>query len=449
VKIGVCYQLSGPPIAGPPKKSIPKPAEEKGEYSPFQQLLATIETNAKNEEGNVLISNERFSAPPKEHEDVTGQVGMEEWFSFLLFMLNNMADADQRDLHNHSIEQINNVAAKEAFAQFIKQINNIADKDMLIEQISNVINGDAASHLHPSFDDDTFAQFIKQINNAADKDMSVEQISNVINAEAAFRLHPFADNDIQHLVQMKESKEQIDIQALLWEMLARFDKQEAKSEGVSSSSKTTERPMFQNRFSLPSDFSKSFDSSLGDKAAAEDAGREKEFLIQPFNRLLPNGNMMISRENAPVIVLDQMLSEQKVNEAFLQQLTTILQSGRFARLKNGNAQLVIRLYPEHLGTLTVKIAREHGTLAAKLIASTDSAKELLDANLSQLQQVLSTEHITVEKWDVLTQDDRYTPAFYQEERGHEQKERQQRKEEKSKKQPPFNTLMAEMIDTEA
>jgi flagellar hook-length control protein FliK len=235
----------------------------------------------------------------------------------------------------------------------------------------------------------------------------------------------------------------------LREMLARFDKQEAKSEGVSNNSKTIERPMFQNQVSFPPNFSKSFYSSLGDKAAAEDAGREKEFLIQPFNRLLPNGNIMMSRENAPVIVVDQTLSEQKVNEAFLQQLTNILQSGRFTRLKNGNAQLVIRLYPEHLGTLTVKIAREHGTLATKLIASTDSAKELLDANLSQLQQVLSTEHITVEKWNVLTQDDRYAPAFYQEERGHEQKERQQRKEERAKKQPPFNTLMAEMIDTEA
>ncbi|PDM41268.1 flagellar hook-length control protein [Parageobacillus yumthangensis] len=404
MKIGTSYQQFGQPIVGPPKKSTLKLAGEKEECSPFQQLLAMIETNAKNEEGNVLVSNERFSTPSKEQEDVTGEFRIEESFSFLLFLLNNMIDTNQTDLHpifsNNSIEQINNVVDKEAIIQLIQQISNVADKDMPVEQISNVINDEAAS-----------------------------------------RLYSFFDNDIQPLQQnsiMKESEKQIDIQAFLREVLTRLDKQEEKS-------KKTERSMLQNRFSLPSDFSKSFDFSLGDKAAAENVERQKEYLKQPFNRLLPNGNIMMSRENAPVIVVDQALSEQKVNEAFLQQLTTILQSGRFARLKNGNAQLVIRLYPEHLGTLTIKIVREHGTLTAKLIASTDSAKELLDANLSQLQQVLSTENIMVEKWNVLTQD-RHAPAFYQEERGHEQKERQQRKEEKAKKQPPFHTLMSEMID---
>jgi flagellar hook-length control protein FliK len=428
VKIGSSYQLFGQPIVGPPKKSILNPAGEKGECSPFQQLLAMIETNEKNEEGSVLISNERFSMSSKEREGITGQFGMEEWFSFLLSMLNNMVDTDQSDLHPIFPDRS------------IEQINNVADKDMLVEQIGNVINDEAA------LDGDTFAQFIKQINNVADKNMLVEQISNVISDEAASRLYSFLNDDIQPLLQnsiTKEGKKQIDIQTFLREMLARFDKQEAKSEGVFSNSKKTERTMFQNQVSFPSNFSKSFY-----KADAENAGRQKESVIQPFNRLLPNGNMMISRENIPVIVVDQTLSDQKVNEAFLQQLTNIIRSGRFTRLTNRNAQLVIRLYPEHLGTLTVKIVREHGTLAAKLIVSTDSAKELLDANLSQLQQVLSTENITVEKWNVLTQDDRYTPAFYQEERGHEQKERQQRKEEKAKKQPSFHTLMTEIVDME-
>jgi flagellar hook-length control protein FliK len=404
VKIGTSYQLFGQPIAGPPKKSTLKIAGEKEVCSPFQQLLAMIETNAKNEEGNVLVSNERFSAPSKEQEDVIGEFRIEESFSFLLYLLNNMIDTNQTDFHsifpNRFIEQINNVVYKEAIIRFIQQINNATDKNMLVEQISNVINDEAAS-----------------------------------------RLYSFFDNDIQPLQQnsiMKESKEQIDIQAFLREVLTRLDKQEEKS-------KKTERSMLQNRFSLSSAFSKSFDSSLGDKAAAENVERQKESLIQPFNRLLPNGNIMMSRENVPIIAVDQTLSEQKANEAFLQQFTNIIQSGRFTRFKNGNAQFVIRLYPEHLGTLTIKIVREHGTLTAKLIASTDSAKELLDANLSQLYHVLSTENITVEKWNVLTQD-RYAPAFYQEERGHEQKERQQRKEEKAKKQPPFHTLMTEMID---
>jgi flagellar hook-length control protein FliK len=91
--------------------------------------------------------------------------------------------------------------------------------------------------------------------------------------------------------------------------------------------------------------------------------------------------------------------------------------------------------------------REHGALTAKLIVSTDSAKELLDANLPQLCHVLETGNITVEKWNVWT-DERHTPGFYQGEREQGQKQQQQRKEEKLKKQP-LSHFAVEMLDAEA
>lgn len=441
MKIGTSYQPFVPQIVGPPKEAAAKSAAGNGETSPFQQLLAIIGTNTKNEEGNVLVSHESSSAPAKQQKDATGQIAIEEWLPFLFFIWNNVKDANQMDdssiFPNHSIGKA--VANNEAIVRFIKQI----DKDMFIEQISNAINGESSSRLLSLFANDAFVQFITQI----DKDVLIEQINN-----ASSRLYSFLDADIHPLLQkgiMKESKEQIDIQTILRETLARLNEQE-KSTEISSNSNKTEKRMLQNRFlpSSPSVFSKSFASPLSNAAAAENVEKQKNSGMTLFNVPLPNENIVMSRENEPVIVVDKALSGSKINESFLQQLTNIVQSGRFTRFQNGNAQLVIRLYPEHLGTLTVKIAREHGTLTAKLIASTDSAKELLDANLPQLYHVLSTENITVEKWNVLAQD-RYMPAFYQEERGHEQKERQQRKEEKAKKQSFHDEFMTEMIDVEA
>ncbi|ASS99939.1 MULTISPECIES: flagellar hook-length control protein FliK [Geobacillus] len=82
------------------------------------------------------------------------------------------------------------------------------------------------------------------------------------------------------------------------------------------------------------------------------------------------------------------------------QVAHVLRSARWMRLPNGVMQLVIRLHPEHLGTVTVKMTEEGGKLAAKLLVANDAVKELLNAHLPQLAQQLDASSITVEKWTV-------------------------------------------------
>ncbi|AGE21688.1 putative flagellar hook-length control protein [Geobacillus sp. GHH01] len=82
------------------------------------------------------------------------------------------------------------------------------------------------------------------------------------------------------------------------------------------------------------------------------------------------------------------------------QVAHALRSARWMKLPNGVMQLVIRLHPEHLGTVTVKMTEEGGKLAAKLLVANDAVKELLYAHLPQLAQQLDASSITVEKWTV-------------------------------------------------
>ncbi|WP_445613946.1 flagellar hook-length control protein FliK [Geobacillus sp. YF-1] len=84
------------------------------------------------------------------------------------------------------------------------------------------------------------------------------------------------------------------------------------------------------------------------------------------------------------------------------QVARALRLGRWMRLPGGAAQLVIRLHPEHLGTVTVKMTHEDGKLTAKLLVANDAVKELLHAHLPQLTQLLDASQITVEKWTVWT-----------------------------------------------
>ncbi|MGZ0085249.1 flagellar hook-length control protein FliK [Caldibacillus thermoamylovorans] len=95
-------------------------------------------------------------------------------------------------------------------------------------------------------------------------------------------------------------------------------------------------------------------------------------------------------------------AENGHSDFVVDQVARALRLGRWMRLPGGAAQLVIRLHPEHLGTVTVKMTHEGGKLAAKLLVANDAVKELLHAHLPQLTQLLDASQITVEKWTVWT-----------------------------------------------
>ncbi len=55
---------------------------------------------------------------------------------------------------------------------------------------------------------------------------------------------------------------------------------------------------------------------------------------------------------------------------------------------DGSKVFTVRLYPEQLGELVVKLERQNGELVVKLFASNQEAKQLLQSQLGQLQQTL-------------------------------------------------------------
>jgi flagellar hook-length control protein FliK len=397
VKVAANYPPLGQSMAGSAEKPAAKLAGKEGEWSPFQQLLVIAKADAKDKAENAALSGKHSLSSAEGEKGAVRQSEMEEWTAYLLFLLNGMLEAKEADFFpsfpgdaNHHIRN------KEMIASFIQQINNSTDPNALMKQIRSIITDELA----------------------LDKDL----------------FQPLLQNGI-----MKENEGKKDVQAVWQEWLKTFLEQEKKGEGVSYHSRKLERPLSQHPLSFSSNDISSSITAAGNV--------ERKNFTQLFPMLPLNGTMGMLQDNILVIRVEQMLPEQKVSESFLQQLANVLQSGRFTRFQNGNAQLVIRLHPEHLGTLTVKMVREQGALTAKLIVSTDSAKALLDANLPQLYQILDTQHIAVEKWNVWTEH-HYTPRFYQGEQEQGQKQQQQRKEEKPKKQP-LSHFTVEMLDAEA
>ncbi len=138
--------------------------------------------------------------------------------------------------------------------------------------------------------------------------------------------------------------------------------------------------------------------------------------------------------------------EAENESSFVEQVARAWQFSRWVKLPNGVMQLVIRLHPEHLGTVTVKMAQEGGKLTARLLVATDAAEELIRTHLPQLVQLLDAGQVTVEKWTVWSDYDSAALPPHPEQRrdGRQQGgSRQEQKREQSPSSAPFELDGAE------
>ncbi|HWO97857.1 MAG TPA: flagellar hook-length control protein FliK [Bacillus sp. (in: firmicutes)] len=88
----------------------------------------------------------------------------------------------------------------------------------------------------------------------------------------------------------------------------------------------------------------------------------------------------------------------KVYQEFYQ----ILTKSSFAQ-NGSNSKLTIRLTPEHLGPLHIELIKQDQVMIARMVTSTQQAKELLESQLLSLKQALMNAQIQVERIDIQQQ----------------------------------------------
>ncbi len=87
------------------------------------------------------------------------------------------------------------------------------------------------------------------------------------------------------------------------------------------------------------------------------------------------------------------------SEEFLKELQKVMNRVQFGQAGGAN-RLVIKLYPEQLGTIRIELIQKDGILTAKMLASTALGKEMLDTHSGQLRQGLANQNIQVEKLEI-------------------------------------------------
>ncbi|MGP4080226.1 flagellar hook-length control protein FliK [Pseudalkalibacillus sp. R45] len=144
--------------------------------------------------------------------------------------------------------------------------------------------------------------------------------------------------------------------------------------------------------------------------------------------------------------------EHTPSTQFGNELAKLLNRGRIMTLPNGSTQLSIKLFPENLGSLDIQIVQRNGEIAAKIIASTVQAKELIETNLHQLRHSLQGQNITIDKIEISS----HTPDWMSDdqERENQQSSSEEHTQEQEHKndeenQGSFEQLLKEMgIDEE-
>ncbi|WLD95156.1 flagellar hook-length control protein FliK [Alkalihalobacillus sp. AL-G] len=143
---------------------------------------------------------------------------------------------------------------------------------------------------------------------------------------------------------------------------------------------------------------------------------------------------MITSTNTMMTKVEQFVlhapQEQSSTSSFIQDLTKIMNRGRMMTLPNGQTQLTIKLYPEHLGSLDVQIIQRNGEIAAKILATTANAKDLIESNLHQLRNALVGQNISVDKIEVA----HHTPEWLNDKQNKENHQSDPQQQDQSQQQ---------------
>lgn len=134
-------------------------------------------------------------------------------------------------------------------------------------------------------------------------------------------------------------------------------------------------------------------------------------------------------------------------EAFAKEFEALINRSQFGQTP-GLTKMLIKLYPEHLGTIRIELIQRDGVMTAKLLANTALGKEMLDSTLHQLKHAFQQQSIQVDRFDVTQalqdsnrQERAFNGSFGQKS---EQQEEQQDEQNNEQDQTSFQDVLMEM-----
>lgn len=136
-------------------------------------------------------------------------------------------------------------------------------------------------------------------------------------------------------------------------------------------------------------------------------------------------------------------------EALVKEFQAIMNRSQFSNNIAGT-KLLIKLYPENLGSIRVELIQKDGIMTARFLASTNIGKQMLESQLQQLKQGLVNQNIQLDRIDVaqaLTETNRNEKEHQQQfQHAFKQHSEEQQKQQKDndEEQSNFNDILMDM-----
>ena len=125
--------------------------------------------------------------------------------------------------------------------------------------------------------------------------------------------------------------------------------------------------------------------------------------------------------------LETFVKAEQLVEQLSQQLRVQWEQGRH--------ELAVKLYPERLGEVHVKMAVEKDVMTLRIVVDNMDAKHLMEQNLSQLQKGLQEQHVRVDRFEVMVKHD--TQQFQQQHQANDNYQQQFAHQRQSRQAPQF------------
>ncbi|MED4296945.1 flagellar hook-length control protein FliK [Priestia megaterium] len=121
------------------------------------------------------------------------------------------------------------------------------------------------------------------------------------------------------------------------------------------------------------------------------------------------------------IYLGQAKSDYQQSSNLVNELEKIWSKASIST-EEGTSKLFIKLFPKQLGAISIEMLQKDSETVARIVVSSAKTKELLDANLSTLRHGLTSQHVSIDKIDVLLSEQ----AMSYNNENDQQKERQEK-----------------------
>ncbi|SFM29876.1 flagellar hook-length control protein FliK [Salibacterium qingdaonense] len=124
---------------------------------------------------------------------------------------------------------------------------------------------------------------------------------------------------------------------------------------------------------------------------------------QPSSMSSQDGTGVMAKAQQAVVYLGEGKTEHARAQEFVKQFQNIIGKSSLQSFKNGTQQLTVKLVPENLGRLDVKIMQQNGQLTAQLMTTSSNAREMVESQIHQLRAAFQQQNIQVERIDISQQ----------------------------------------------